>query len=308
MENHINTLHQSIHTFLESLKYERRSSSHTITSYKTDLIDALQFFEAQNISTWQDVKEATIRALLAFRRSQKISARTINRQLSALRTFFRYLIRIGILTDNKAMRVTAIKTTRALPKALDVDQMAKLLAIPASNTTAIRDIAIIELLYSAGLRVSEIASLNIHDIDLKQQQTPIMGKGKKSRLALIGRFAIKALEQWILIRNTLVEPNETALFVNNKGKRLSTRSIQYRLYNMGIQQGLETRVTPHRLRHSFASHLLESSNDLRSVQELLGHANLSTTQIYTKVNFQHLANVYDQCHPRARKQSKENEK
>lgn len=299
---------QSVQAFLESLRFERRSSEHTITSYKTDLMDALAFFEADHLSTWQDIQESTIRALLAFRRNQKISPRTINRQLSALRTFFRYLIRRGVITDNKAMRVMALKTSRALPRALDVDQMAKLLELPASNPLAIRDLAIMELLYSAGLRVSEIVSLNVRDLDLKQQQTPVVGKGKKSRLALIGRCAVKALEQWLSIRTTLAELNEPALFVNNKGKRLSARSIQYRLHHIGIQQGVETRVTPHRLRHSFASHLLESSNDLRGVQELLGHADLSTTQIYTKVNFQHLANVYDKCHPRARKQSEENKK
>ncbi|HQY22585.1 MAG TPA: tyrosine recombinase XerC [Gammaproteobacteria bacterium] len=299
---------QSVQAFLGSLRFERRSSEHTIASYKTDLMDALAFFEADHLNTWQDIQESTIRALLAFRRNQKISPRTLNRQLSALRTFFRYLMRRGLITDNKAMRVLALKTSRALPRALDVDQMAKLLELPASNPFAIRDLAIMELLYSTGLRVSEIVSLNVRDLDLKQQQTPVLGKGKKSRLALIGRCAVKALEQWLSIRTTLAEPVEPALFVNNKGKRLSARSIQYRLYNIGIQQGVETRVTPHRLRHSFASHLLESSNDLRAVQELLGHADLSTTQIYTKVNFQHLANVYDKCHPRARKQSEENKK
>lgn len=301
-------MYGAIQGFLASLQYERRSSAHTITSYKTDLIDAVQFFETQTLTTWQEVQESTIRALLAFRRSQKISSRTINRQLSALRTFFRYLIREGVLTDNKAMRVIALKTSRTLPRALDVDQMAKLLELPASSMISIRDIAIMELLYSAGLRVSEIVSLNMADLDLKQQQVPVVGKGKKSRFALIGRCAVNALEQWLLMRATVAAPGESALFVNNKGKRLNVRSIQYRLYHIGIQQGLETRVTPHRLRHSFASHLLESSNDLRSVQELLGHADLSTTQIYTKVNFQHLANVYDQCHPRARKQLEEDEK
>lgn len=301
-------MRQLIQDFLASLKFERRSSEHTITSYKTDLLDALSFLEGDHLSTWQDVQESNIRALLAFKRNQKISPRTINRQLSALRSFFKYLIRTGILKDNVAMRVMTLKTSRALPRALDVDQMAKLLALHPLNPLAIRDLAIMELLYSAGLRVSEIVSLNVSDLDLKQQQVPVVGKGKKSRLALIGRCAVQALEQWLPLRATLAQPNECALFVNNKGNRLSTRSIQYRLYRIGIQQGVETRVTPHRLRHSFASHLLESSNDLRSVQELLGHADLSTTQIYTKVNFQHLANVYDQCHPRARKQPEENKK
>jgi integrase/recombinase XerC len=303
-----NPIYQSVENFLQFLRYERRSSEHTITSYKTDLIDAIQFFETQAISTWPAVQESTIRALLAFKRNQKISPRSINRQLSALRTFSRYLIRSGIITDNKATRVIALKTTRTLPRALDVDQMAKLLAVPTETPIAIRDLAMMELLYSAGLRVSEIVALNTTDLDLKQQQTPVMGKGKKSRLALIGRCAVRALEQWLSVRATWAQSTEPALFVNNQGKRLSVRSVQYRLHHLGIQQGLETRITPHRLRHSFASHLLESSNDLRSVQELLGHADLSTTQIYTKVNFQHLANVYDQCHPRARKQTKETKK
>ncbi len=297
---------QSLQAFLEFLRFEKRSSEHTITSYQADLMDALVFFEAKQLSTWKEVQESTIRDLLACRRNQKISPRTINRQLSALRAFFRYLIRQNVITTNKAMRVVALKTTRTLPRALDADQMAKLLELPASNRLAIRDLAIMELLYSAGLRVSEIVSLNVPDLDLKQQQTPVVGKGKKSRLAIIGRYAVKALAQWLTIRQTFAKANEPALFINNKGNRLSIRSIQYRLHRIGIKQGIETRVTPHRLRHSFASHLLESSNDLRGVQELLGHANLSTTQIYTKVNFQHLANVYDQCHPRARKQSEEN--
>lgn len=301
-------MRQSIQDFLESLRFERRSSEHTLTSYKTDLMDALTFFEGHQLNTWSMIEESHIRALLAFRRNQKISARTINRQLSALRTFFRYLIRTSVITDNKAMRVLTLKTNRPLPRALDVDQMAKLLELPASNMLKVRDLAIMELLYSAGLRISEIVSLNTTDLDLQQQQVPVVGKGKKSRLALIGRHAAKALEQWLSVRGTIAAASEPALFVNKAGKRLSARAIQYRLYQIGIQQGIDTRVTPHRLRHSFASHLLESSNDLRSVQELLGHANLSTTQIYTKVNFQQLANIYDQCHPRARKQREENKK
>ncbi len=301
-------MRQSIQNFLTSLQFERRSSKHTLTSYKTDLMDALTFFERHQINTWSTVEESHIRALLAFRRNQKISARTINRQLSALRTFFRYLIQTAVITDNKAMHVLTLKTNRPLPRALDVDQMAKLLELPASSMLQIRDLAIMELLYSAGLRVSEIVSLNTADLDLQQQQVPVVGKGKKSRLALIGQHAAKALEQWLSVRNTIATASEPALFTNKAGKRLSARAIQYRLYQIGIQQGIDTRITPHRLRHSFASHLLEASNDLRSVQELLGHANLSTTQIYTKVNFQQLANIYDQCHPRARKKREENKK
>jgi len=290
--------------FLHYLEYEKRSSVHTLTSYKTDLEDAFEFFESQGTS-FELVQESTIRALLSFGRSQNKSPRTLNRQLSTLRTFYKYLIRAGLITENKALGVTSLKTNRPLPRALDVDQMAKLLELPATTPWEIRDRAIMELLYSAGLRLSELVSLNFQDLDLPQQQVAVLGKGKKMRLAIIGRYAILALEQWLKVRSTLAKPNETALFINKKGVRLSARAIQYRLYQLGIQQGLETRVHPHRLRHSFASHLLESSHDLRGVQELLGHSDLSTTQIYTKVNFQHLANVYDECHPRAKKQGKE---
>ncbi len=301
-------MHQEIESFLHHLKYEKQFSKHTLTSYKTDLLDAVSFFNIQNINNWQAIQESTIRALLALRRTEKKSARTLNRQLSTLRSFYRYLIQRGLIQDNKAPRVATIKSNRLLPKAIDVDQMVKLLALPATNILAIRDIALMELLYSTGLRVSEVVSLNLGDLDLEQQQVSVIGKGKKARIAIIGKYAYKALKEWLKIRPNLITTEEPALFINKNGARISVRAIQYRLYKIGIKQGLDTRIHPHRLRHSFASHLLESSHDLRGVQELLGHANLSSTQIYTKINFQHLANVYDQCHPRACKQSKEDEK
>lgn len=301
-------MYKEIEKFLYHIQYEKRFSRHTIVHYKMDLVDAMNFFVTHNISTWQNVQENNIHALLAFKSSQSLSEKTINRQLTALRTFYRFLIRIGSVTDNKASKILSLKTHHSLPKALDVDQMAKLLEYSPKNTLAIRDIALMELLYSTGLRVSEVVALDIADIDFKQQQLSVIGKGQKTRLALIGQFAIKALQQWLPVRNRMVQPQEKALFINKYGKRLSARAVQYRLYYIGLQQGIETRVSPHRLRHSFASHLLESSHDLRCVQELLGHTDLSTTQIYTKINFQHLANVYDQCHPRAKKSSRETEK
>lgn len=295
---------QQVQSFLQYLQQERHRSLHTLNSYKIDLSIAIAFFQSQNISTWTSVEAKTLRALLAQRRLDNISARTLNRQLSSLRTFYRYLIQEKIVSENTAAQVKALKSARPLPRALDVDQMAKLLEFPSTDPLSIRDSAILEVFYSAGLRVSEMISLNIADLDLAQQQSTVLGKGKKTRLALLGRYALVALEQWLKIRSNLAKAEETAVFVSKTGRRLSARALQYRLHKIGISQGLETRLTPHRLRHSFASHLLESSNDLRSVQELLGHTNLSTTQIYTKVNFQHLATVYDQCHPRARKQNK----
>lgn len=301
-------MNHAVEGFLNYLQYEKRFSKHTLTSYKADLLDAICFFNEQNITSWQNIQESTIRSLLSFKRSQNKSARSLNRQLSTLRSFFRYLIRQEICQDNKALKISAIKTRHSLPKALDVDQVSKLLELPDTHDILIRDQAIMELLYSTGLRVSELVSLNVNDIDFQQQQIGVVGKGQKSRIVLMGQFADKALRKWLTIRPKITKLEESALFVNKQGKRLSARGIQYRLYQLGIQQGLATRVYPHRLRHSFASHLLESSQDLRAVQELLGHANLSTTQIYTKLNFQHLANVYDQCHPRARKQPRETEK
>jgi integrase/recombinase XerC len=314
-------MQQAIQKFLKFIQYERQLSPHTLSSYKTDLLDALQFFSAQEqINTWPEVQEKTIRALLVSKRSQKISPRSANRQLSTLRSFYRFLIREGVVSENIAAQVSMLKTSSPLPKALEVDQMSRLLTMPSTEDPFyIRDIALVELFYSTGLRVSELVSLNVADLDFHQQQASIIGKGKKARIVLIGRFAIKALETWLAYRKQLIKTNKQeneyesnnnnkeALFLNKFGRRLSARTIQYRLYQLGVRQGLETRLHPHRLRHSFASHLLESSHDLRAVQELLGHADLSSTQIYTKLNFQHLANVYDQCHPRAHKSHKPKE-
>lgn len=299
-------MRQEIEKFLHHLQYEKHFSIHTLKNYKIDLLETVLFFNAQNIHYWTDVDESAIRALLVFRKKQNKSARTLNRQLSTLRSFYRYLIQKGQVQDNIALKVSTLKSTRLLPKAIDADKMTKLLTLPPSSNLAIRDIALLELLYSTGLRISELVSLNLADVDLEQQQVHVIGKGKKARIALIGQYAYKALKEWLNIRKSFIKQEECALFVNKNGKRLSARAIQYRLYTIGIQQGLDSRVHPHRLRHSFASHLLESSHDLRSIQELLGHENLSSTQIYTKINFQHLANIYDQCHPRASKQSKEN--
>ena len=290
--------------FLHYLQYEKQFSPHTIENYNIDLVKIIRFFDSLAIHDWNNVEEGHIRAWLSLQRSQKISTRTLNRQLAALRSFYRYLIKEGELVDNKAQRIISLKSSASLPKALDVDQMSTLLDFDAKTNLEIRDIAILELLYSSGLRVSEIASLNIEDIDLSSRQLTVTGKGKKMRVALIGSHAAIALTKWLELRKVMTDPNEKSVFLNKEGQRLSVRSIQNRLYQFGLKQGIAVRVHPHQIRHSFASHLLESSNDLRAVQELLGHSNLSTTQIYTKVNFQHLANVYDECHPRAKKQKK----
>jgi integrase/recombinase XerC len=190
-----------------------------------------------------------------------------------------------------------------LPKVLDVDQAARLLAIDAEGVLARRDRAIFELMYSSGLRVAELAGLNLGDVDLRAAEVQVTGKGQKRRIAPIGRYALQALNDWLPLRAQLAAAGETAFFVNQRGRRLGIRSIQERLNRLSIQQGLSTHVHPHMLRHSFASHLLESSGDLRAVQELLGHADIRTTQVYTHLDFQHLAKVYDAAHPRARKKT-----
>jgi integrase/recombinase XerC len=190
-----------------------------------------------------------------------------------------------------------------LPKTLDVDQMQRLLAIEAREPFDVRDRAIMELLYSSGLRLAELVSLNLHDIDLRDQIVTVIGKGSKTRVVPVGRFAREAIEHWLKERVLLAKAEEPALFLNRHGARITSRMVQTRLQQWGIKQGLNQRVHPHRLRHSFASHLLESSGDLRAVQELLGHADISTTQIYTHLDFQHLTKVYDQAHPRARRRS-----
>jgi len=292
-----------VNPFLEHLKHERQLSLHTIKNYYHDLKTAIRFFEAQNIQNWDDIKDNTLRALIVCQRNEKKQPKSINRQLSALKTFFEYLIREQKAFKNPVTLIPSLKTPKALPKPLDVDEMLHLLDFKKNNFSSIRDAAILELLYSSGVRISELISLNLEDLDLKQGQIHVLGKGKKTRIALLGRFALNALEAWLVERNIYANPAEVALFINNhgknKGKRISARAIQYRVYQMGLKQGLDTRIHPHRLRHSFASHLLESSGDLRAVQELLGHASLNTTQIYTQLNFQHLASVYDKCHPRA---------
>lgn len=302
-------MQQNITQYLDFIQYERQGSLHTLKNYKRDLMDAMQFFLKNHLKDWETIEEKHIRELLIYKRTQNIAPRSVNRQLSALRSFFQFLLGRGLIKENKAKHILALKTSHPLPKALNVDQVSQLLNTVGatqsqSDFQSVRDSAMVEFLYSTGLRVSELVSLNLEDIDIHQQQATVIGKGKKTRLVLLGRYALIALQAWLPYRNQLIDANkntESAVFLNKKGKRLSTRMVQYRLYELGIKQGLETRLHPHRLRHSFASHLLESSHDLRSVQELLGHADLSSTQIYTKLDFQHLANVYDECHPRAQK-------
>lgn len=288
-----------LEAFLDHLKFERRLSPRTISSYRQDLRDFQSWTKKQNDLNWSHCRQHHIRAYTAERHRQGLSAKSLQRRLAALRALFRYLIREGQIEANPAEGVRAPKVRRKLPVTLDVDQMEQLLAIAGEDPLSRRDSAIMELFYSSGLRLAELVQLDMLDLDLQDAMLQVTGKGSKERRLPIGRMALHALGRWLEVRSKMAKPEETALFVSARGNRLSTRSVQQRLRQRAAEQGSQQGVHPHMLRHSFASHLLESSGDLRAVQELLGHADISTTQIYTHLDFQHLAQVYDQAHPRA---------
>lgn len=290
-----------IDRFLAHLAEERRLSPRTVASYRRDLERLFKFVDDGTIAGWDALDVKAVRAYVATLHHAGLSGRSIQRALSALRSFYRYLAREQLLDHNPARGVAAPRVARALPKTLDVDEVARLLAIPDGEPLLSRDRAIVELLYSSGLRLAELISLNVDDVELRDGVVRITGKGNKTRLVPVGRYAREALRNWLRLRSGMAASQETAMFVSRHGKRLSPRSVQVRLRSLGIRQGLADTVHPHRLRHSFASHLLESSGDLRAVQELLGHANISTTQVYTHLDYQHLAQVYDRAHPRARR-------
>jgi len=303
----LDDLTPAILNFIAHLENERRLSPHTTDNYKRDLIHCAVFLRQKRIKDWNQVELQDIRFYLAQEREKQKAARTLNRKISVLRSFYRYLLNQNKIKTDPMAQINSLKTPHLLPKPLDVDEMAQLLNPLSYNTKMdfirTRDLCMFELIYSCGLRLAETVALNMVDLDLPQQKISVVGKGNKHRIAFIGKHAKLALTQWLSERAHTVSSTEPALFVTQQGKRLSGRMVQKRLATLGISQGLFTHVHPHRLRHSFASHLLESSGDLRAVQELLGHSNLSSTQIYTKINFQHLAELYDKCHPRARKNS-----
>lgn len=289
--------------FIAYIEIEKRLSPHSISSYQRDLQHFLAFCQRSELNQWRTINSHHIRSYIASRHKTGLSGRSLQRELSTIRNFYKYLIREERVKINPAIGVAAPKTPRKLPKVFDVDQMNQLLGSPAKNPLKIRDWAMMELLYSSGLRLAELLSLDIDSIDFASAMVRVIGKGSKTRVLPVGRFAITSIQRWIGERSKIANAGEKALFVSQQGKRLSARSIQQRLANWGVENGVEGRVHPHRLRHSFASHMLESSSDLRAVQELLGHEDISTTQIYTHLDFQHLAKVYDSAHPRARKKN-----
>jgi integrase/recombinase XerC len=312
--------------FRRYLSSERQLSAHTDRSYARDLAALVKFCDREGIAEWGALDSQHVRCFAAHSHKGGLSPRSIQRRLSAVRSFFAFLLREAAaetsrsaaarggsagarqrrsarVSGNPAAEVRAPKAARRLPQTLDADQMARLLQIPAQGDPLVsRDRALMELLYSSGLRLAELVGLDVSSLDLKDGVVHVLGKGRKARIVPVGRLALRALRGWLQERAALAGPDENALFVGRNGARLGPRAVQVRVA-LWARRGLGVHVHPHLFRHSFASHLLESGGELRGVQELLGHAAISTTQIYTHLDFQHLARIYDAAHPRARRKA-----
>ena len=292
---------QQLVDFLKQLEVEQRVSIHTLKSYQRDLKYLMDFCVTKSVEKWEQLQTSDVRQHIATRHRKGLSSKSLQRELSSIRCFYRFLFKQAIVNANPAQHVKAPKQARKLPKTLDVDEVGGLLDSGVNSVLEMRDVAMFELFYSSGLRLSELVGLNMPDIDLRGKSLRVQaGKGGKARILPIGSKAIDALQNWFEHRQASSE-NELAVFISTRGSRLSQRSVEYRLAQWCTKKGIQTHVHPHMLRHSFASHLLQSSQDLRAVQELLGHSSISTTQIYTHLDFEHLAKVYDNAHPRAKK-------
>jgi len=289
--------------FGSHLGSERRLSAHTVQNYLRELDALIAWCDDNGLIDWQSLDAQHLRLFAARSHAGGLAPRSVQRRLSAVRTFLRYLQRERVLMHNPAAEVRAPKIKRALPETLDADQMSRLLDIPGTDVLSVRDRAIMELFYSSGLRLAELIGLDLGALDAADRTIRVSGKGNKTRILPVGRKALDALENWLALRGSLAAIGEMALFVGRSGRRVGQRTIQLRIARWARLQGLPMHVHPHLFRHSFASHLLESSQDLRGVQELLGHADIATTQVYTHLDFQHLACIYDQTHPRARKKT-----
>jgi integrase/recombinase XerC len=291
--------------FLRYLQDERQYSPHTISNYQRHLEKAALFFQDHKVTQWSKVSSAMVKRFVIDCRQQQLKPRSIALALSSLRSFYKYLLANEGAKIDPVTGITAPKFGKALPKNLDVDQMSQLLEIDPEDDLAIRDRAMMELMYSSGLRLDELVSCNLNNIDFINQEIWVVGKGSKERVLPIGRTAIEWLEKWLPLRPAYIGEDPEALFLSKQKRRISHRQVRTRMKQWGLKQNIDTSINPHKLRHSFASHILESSQDLRAVQELLGHANLSTTQIYTHLDFQHLAKVYDAAHPRAKQKTRD---
>lgn len=292
-----------IDRFLVHLRMERQVSPHTISNYQRDLRTLTSWCTERELDDWAAITHPDIRVFAATLHRRGLASKSIARHLAATRSFFRFLMRENVLSANPALDVTPPKAKKPLPATLDPDLLSRLLLITGEDAVTRRDHAMLELFYSSGLRLAELCSLDIDDASVitREHEVRVTGKGEKTRIVPVGRQARETTERWIKVRRELAAAGESALFVGARGARIAPRTVQQRIAYWAKKQGIGQHVHPHMLRHSFASHLLESSGDLRAVQELLGHADISTTQIYTHLDFQHLAQVYDKAHPRAKK-------
>lgn len=290
---------QAMQAFFEYLSGEKRVAVQTLTSYRRDLLRLQKFCDCQGISSWQQLQGSDIRHYIGTRHKTGVGNKTIQRDLAAIRSFYRYLQKKRLIDQDPVQDIRAPKASKKLPKILDVDQVTGVLDTKPESILEIRDLAIFELFYSSGLRLTELVMLDIGDISLSDGFLRVrFGKGGKERQVPVGKKAIGAVKKWLELRPAA---NTSAIFISTHGARLGQRSVQMRLERWSKKNHLSEKIHPHMLRHSFASHLLESSQDIRAVQELLGHSNISTTQIYTHLDFQHLASIYDKSHPRAKK-------
>lgn len=297
-----------IDSFLAKLRNERNYSPHTLKNYSRDLQSLIEYCEQQAITQWSDIEDQHIRLIISKKHRQGLAGASLQRMLSTFRSFFKFLLVENIVKNNPATNIQAPKTSRRLPATLDIDNITRLIEIKGDEVETIRDKAILELFYSSGLRLSELSSINLESAhEIVAGTIRVKGKGEKERDLPVGTKARAAVKEWLQRRDELISEkykNEHALFLGKQGKRIHNSVIQKRLKYWAQKQGIDLNVFPHLLRHSFASHMLESSGDLRAVQELLGHADISTTQIYTHLDFQHLAKVYDAAHPRAKSGAK----
>ncbi|EJG1187938.1 tyrosine recombinase XerC [Vibrio parahaemolyticus] len=300
-----NSLQKPLERFYEFLRSEKGLSLHTQRNYKQQLETMAQHLAEMGLKDWSQVDAGWVRQLAGKGMREGMKASSLSTRLSSLRSFFDFLILRGEMSANPAKGVSAPRKKRPLPKNLDVDEVNQLLEVNEDDPLAIRDRAMMELMYGAGLRLAELVSVDVRDVQLRSGELRVIGKGDKERKVPFSGMATEWVGKWLRVRGDLAAPSEPALFVSKLGTRISHRSVQKRMAEWGQKQSVASHISPHKLRHSFATHMLESSNNLRAVQELLGHENISTTQIYTHLDFQHLAQAYDQAHPRARKKNGE---
>lgn len=301
--SHSSLLAKPIEQFLNYLKSEKQLSLNTQINYRRQLYAIIDLSTDLDITNWQDLDSSAVRLLISRSRQTGLQARSLSLRLSALRSFFDWMVKNELIAANPARGVVNPKLGQHLPKNIDIDEVNQLLNIEYNDPLSVRDRAMLEVMYGSGLRLSELVNINCRELNLREGEVRVMGKGNKERKLPLGRESIKWIEHWLSMRNQF-NPHDDALFISKLGKRISPRNVEKRFAQWGVKQGLSSHVHPHKLRHSFATHMLESSGDLRAVQELLGHADLSTTQVYTHLDFSHLSEVYDSAHPRAKRGKK----